>query len=567
MSVKERTNKRFGFYTALSDQSDIDEENKIEEYKEVDKKYKGPPKSGEKEKEYKDLSTCGKEESGKEHKEYKDTPDMGEVDKKYKGPPKSGEKEKEYKDLSESGKEDIKNKNTPNIGEKNKKTEEERDTSMSDEDITESSTEISTDLSDTEELQKGIKRKKNKGKNSRKQLKKEDSCKYSESEEENNTDTERKMSIKAEKIKEKMMLRKRTCIAKKSDRRRYWTATNNVTQKENQSEEEMPSAEERDKIDKLAIRLQINGITIREEEDMRVHPSRKENIKNQRDRDDQVERSTIKKLLAPSTQRRIKDWNHEQWSTLQVASIESELPKEDTERKSDDKSDTDVKPILYVKMKGVWAKVYVDQGAQVTVISQDFVLGNEIRRTNIHKPVKLQMANGIIEPAFQMVHNVSIVIEEFHQKINAFVAPIKNYDAILGRDTLSKWGAIIDLRTEKDRLEEDKSKTCGERSPGLSVFDKPKDTRVNLEYCKKPSKLQTLEQACISEEKFIQEMEKSQEFFIYEISVKEMENTNTENADGKMNKALNKEKEESVTQSEEQLREEKIKEEYKDILG
>ena len=42
----------------------------------------------------------------------------------------------------------------------------------------------------------------------------------------------------------------------------------------------------------------------------------------------------------------------------------------------------------------------------------------------------------------------------FSEKINTFVAPLKDYDAIIGRDNLSRWQAILDLRSKEDIMRE-----------------------------------------------------------------------------------------------------------------
>ena len=100
-------------------------------------------------------------------------------------------------------------------------------------------------------------------------------------------------------------------------------------------------------------------------------------------------------------------------------------------------------PVIYGKVGGIRAKILIDSGAKVTVISKDFVLGNNIRRSNLTTPAKLIMANGVIEPVFHKTSNTSVVSGEFKHKINAFVAPIKNYDLIIGRDNLTKLEAVI----------------------------------------------------------------------------------------------------------------------------
>ena len=105
----------------------------------------------------------------------------------------------------------------------------------------------------------------------------------------------------------------------------------------------------------------------------------------------------------------------------------------------------DTKPVLYGRIKGTRAKIYIDQGAETSVISKAFADANGINHTILNPPVKLQMANGVIEPALHMVHEVGLCWNQFQSKFNAYIAPLKNYDAIIGRDTLRKWQTVIKL--------------------------------------------------------------------------------------------------------------------------
>ena len=93
----------------------------------------------------------------------------------------------------------------------------------------------------------------------------------------------------------------------------------------------------------------------------------------------------------------------------------------------------DIKPILYGRIKGSRAKIYIDQGAETSIISKAFADANNINRTTLRPPVKLQMANGVIEPALHMVHDVGLTWNQFQSKFSAYIAPLKNYDAMHNR--------------------------------------------------------------------------------------------------------------------------------------
>jgi hypothetical protein len=77
--------------------------------------------------------------------------------------------------------------------------------------------------------------------------------------------------------------------------------------------------------------------------------------------------------------------------------------------------------------------------------------------------------------------------KEFSEKINAFVAPIKGYDAIIGRDNLTRWQAILDMRSKEDIMKELEDKGKPREIPinpcdGLSVYDKKKKERIYIPY-------------------------------------------------------------------------------------
>ena len=93
-----------------------------------------------------------------------------------------------------------------------------------------------------------------------------------------------------------------------------------------------------------------------------------------------------------------------------MASIESGMPPPQPHPKSQTQQNTtkDIKPVLYGRIKGSRAKIYIDQGAETSVISKAFADANGINRTALGPPVKLQRANGVIEPALHMVHDVGL---------------------------------------------------------------------------------------------------------------------------------------------------------------
>ena len=106
------------------------------------------------------------------------------------------------------------------------------------------------------------------------------------------------------------------------------------------------------------------------------------------------------------------------------------------------------------------------------------------------------MANGMLEPSLNKVHDAAVSIEceegeerlqtKFQTKLTAYVAPIKGYDVIIGRDMLQKWAAVLDMRSAEDvRLEganrEGHSEDDVNHYEGLSVYDKTRKKRVQID--------------------------------------------------------------------------------------
>ena len=288
---------------------------------------------------------------------------------------------------------------------------------------------------------------------------------------------------------------KRKNMSSNSNRQDSWakwqSATNLAVKKKMNKEKELP-LDERKLLTRLALRLEMNGIqvdgdtTIPSEMDVdpNTHPSRKHLMRKETSLAELLERPEIKESL--------KDCDHVNWSLLEVAGVESEL---EYPTQSGETPEKDTKPILYGMIKGVMAKIYIDQGAQVSVISEAFVQSNAIDMSVLRNPVKLKMANGMIEPSFNKVHSVAFKTGDldenegknqlvFSEKITAFVAPLKGYDAIIGRDNLSKWQAILDLRSKEDIMKELEDKGIQRvipRNPcdGMSVYDRKKKKRIN----------------------------------------------------------------------------------------
>ena len=197
------------------------------------------------------------------------------------------------------------------------------------------------------------------------------------------------------KVGRKMLLdeNRRSSMPERMDRRRLWTkatiASTNIKDKNSQKEVQF-TPEELDHLSKLALRLHLNGIDINTMELSTQDNKKKCNLKEL--------------LVSPEIRRQMEDWKEDSWEEFNILNVESELPSRqgDINQKAAARSDyeaterdtiIDVPPVLYGKLKGVHAKVLVDQGAKVTVISQKFAEANGVGWSRLHAPVKLSMAN------------------------------------------------------------------------------------------------------------------------------------------------------------------------------
>jgi len=121
------------------------------------------------------------------------------------------------------------------------------------------------------------------------------------------------------------------------------------------------------------------------------------------------------------------------------------------------------------------------------------------------------------------------------RSISAFVAPVKNYDLILGRDNLLKLNAVIDVNRS------------------VEVFDKKIGKRTKLQFGKDYEKHKDV--LFWTKEDFNSEQERSKDLMIFEVSVEEL----VSNTELHISEGLGTE--ESVSE-----KEKRIKEEFGDIL-
>ena len=345
-----------------------------------------------------------------------------------------------------------------------------------------------------------------------------------------NTVTKRKKNIKETLDKFKRI----NFPVKGKDRRKLWSKirTSSTTLPETRQRQKQYHPEDIDTLSKLSLRLQLNGINIEslleegqdiEQEinmnctlndethhDIRTHISRHKGIED--------EKEIIRMMNSPIIKEQVENLKNKEWEEFNINNVESELPiatknlhnlTQKTQQDQDEAPISDVPQVLYGKLKGVRAKILVDSGAKVTVISKDFATSNAVNTKTLKIPAKLSMANGVVEPVFQKTHDVSLVVDTFRHKVTAFVAPIKNYDIILGRDNLLKLNAVIDV------------------TGSVSLFDKRTDKRITLEFGKDHIKDEPLEENCITKEELNRELEKDPDLLVYELSIKQLEETNS----------------------------------------
>ena len=116
---------------------------------------------------------------------------------------------------------------------------------------------------------------------------------------------------------------------------------------------------------------------------------------------------------------------------------------------------------------------------------------------------------------------------KFQSKFSAYIAPLKNYDAIIGRDTLRKWQTTIHLNEDPNTqtLNENNHTENKTKEEGIEVYDPKTKTRMTLVYG--VHKNQDQEDRTWSEKRLQEELQKTKELWLYEIYITDTTKTNT----------------------------------------
>ena len=170
-----------------------------------------------------------------------------------------------------------------------------------------------------------------------------------------------------------------------------------------------------------------------------------------------------------------------------MLTVTSDLYSKDNDEKIT--NTTDIKPVIFVMIKGAMLKTLVDSGCEKSVINEDVVKSNCWKYDKVQHPIVLNMANGVVEPVFHHMIKPQISSDDFSGKTESLLmAPIKNYDMVLGRDFLIKYKAKIILEHESSDAQESTSNVEDQEHgmivPGLDIWCEQKLKRVFIPFGK-----------------------------------------------------------------------------------
>ena len=101
-----------------------------------------------------------------------------------------------------------------------------------------------------------------------------------------------------------------------------------------------------------------------------------------------------------------------------MLTVTSDLDSKDNDEKIT--NTTDIKPVIFVMIKGAMLKTLVDSGCEKSVINEDVVKSNCWTYEKVQHPIVLNMANGVVEPVFHHMIKPQISSDDFSGKINRF---------------------------------------------------------------------------------------------------------------------------------------------------
>ena len=198
-------------------------------------------------------------------------------------------------------------------------------------------------------------------------------------------------------------------------------------------------------------------------------------------------KKAVDNLTTVEVQSIIKNWESQKWPAYEMLTVTSDLDSKDNDEKIT--NTTDIKPVIFVMIKGAMLKTLVDSGCEKSVINEDVVKSNCWKYDKVQHPIVLNMANGVVEPVFHHMIKPQISSDDFSGKTESLLmAPIKNYDMVLGRDFLIKYKAKIILEHESSDAQESTSNVEDQEHgmivPGLDIWCEQKLKRVFIPFGK-----------------------------------------------------------------------------------
>ena len=110
-----------------------------------------------------------------------------------------------------------------------------------------------------------------------------------------------------------------------------------------------------------------------------------------------VLKDAVQNLTTTEVQDLLKNWKVNEWPSVDLNTIESELKYSDASDMREEHGDTviDVKPVIEIMIEGTLMRALIDSGCERSVINEDLVKSNGWTYKKISQPLVLKMANGV----------------------------------------------------------------------------------------------------------------------------------------------------------------------------
>ena len=237
-----------------------------------------------------------------------------------------------------------------------------------------------------------------------------------------------------------------------------------------------------------------------------------------------VLKDAVQNLTTTEVQDVLKKWKVNEWPSVDLNTIESELKYSDASDMHEEHGDTviDVKPVIEIMIKGTLMRALIDSGCERSVINEDLVKSNGWTYKKVSQALVLKMANGVKEPVFHSLHNISLASDDFSGRVDTLLlAPIKGYDIVLGRDFLRRYKARVLLNSKEGSMSS--SKENSESSvTGVELWYENKEKYVLIPFDTRMKHVKSsYKDILMSREQLNKACDDGKKFYLYKIEKEE----------------------------------------------